>query len=425
MTYSGNAKITLIVFPLLMAVLFLAVLSNGRHTARAEATAANFATLTLNLQPYATGFDFPVALASDGHGRLFVVQQGGTVRIIEPGGTVLPEPFLTIPPDQLTVGGEQGLLGLVFHPDYATNGYFYVNYTDENEDSHISRFSRSDDDPDLADYDSELIMLDLFQPYGNHNAGDLHFGPDGYLYVPLGDGGDSNDPENRAQDPAELLGKMLRIDVDSGPGSGPDCGGSGYTIPADNPLLDGPGGNCDEIWAIGLRNPWRFSFDRLTGDMYIGDVGQGFVEEINFQPAGSPGGQNYGWRCYEGSEPGEEYDAEECAADYTFPVFEYRHYDGAGFLGCAVTGGYVYRGQQFPTLAGTYVLADFCSGNFWTLQPDAPGWPATFLGQLGGGSPSSFGEDDNGELYVVDYNGTIYQVQVSQFQIYLPAIINP
>lgn len=353
--------------------------------------------VAITVQPIATGFDSPVDLASTSllfDQRLFVVEQGGRIRIMRPSGQVLLLPFLNIS-DRISTGGERGLLGLAFHPDYADNGYFYVNYTNLSGDTTISRFTVSATNRNRADVNSEEILLVVDQPFSNHNGGDLAFGPDGYLYIPLGDGGSAGDPQDNSQDLDSLLGKVLRLDVD---------GGSPYAIPPDNPFVGLPG--ADEIWAYGYRNPWRFSFDRLTGDMYIGDVGQGDWEEIDFEAAGSPGGGNYGWRCYEGNHP---YNLSGCSpdpADYIFPIHEYSHAEG-----CSVTGGYVYRGTRFPTLAGHYFFADYCTGSIWDLIPDGMGgWTLTAHGSLLG-NPTTFGESSRGDLYVADASdGTVYLI---------------
>ncbi|MGH2536655.1 MAG: PQQ-dependent sugar dehydrogenase [Candidatus Promineifilaceae bacterium] len=392
-----------------VTLLALASLSSANLGATGPAGA-----LTLGLEPFASGLISPIGIANAGDERLFILEQAGIIRIVLPDGTVLPEPFLEIT-DRVDDGGnEEGLLGLAFHPQYTANGYFYVNYTyDPNGTSpgwtRISRFSVTAD-PDVADPGSEQVLLTVVQPASNHNAGHILFGPDGYLYVPLGDGGGAGDIADNAQNPALLLGKVSRIDVDSGPGDLPDCVGDGagaYTVPAGNPFVDGPGGACDEIWALGLRNPWRSSFDRLTGDLYIGDVGQNVWEEIDFQPAASAGGENYGWRCYEGNHA---YNTDGClpAPNYTFPIFEYQHSAG----NCTVIGGYVYRGDQYPAMAGRYLLLDFCSGNFWDLRQESGDWLATLHTNLQ--SPfnyAAFGEAANGELYVAGRStGQIYRL---------------
>jgi glucose/arabinose dehydrogenase len=345
-----------------------------------------------------------IAHAGDGSNRLFLVEKAGRIRIYDlNSSTLLPGYFLDIDA-QVSDSGERGLLGLAFHPDYPSNGYFYVNYTDNAGDTHISRFTVSAD-PNVANAGSELDILTVGQPYSNHNGGDLEFGPDGYLYIPLGDGGDGGDPGNRSQNPQELLGKLLRIDVNS------SSGGNNYAIPPDNPFVgvQTPVDYRDEIWALGLRNPWRFSFDRQTGDIWIADVGQGAWEEVNFQAASSNGGENYGWRCYEGNH---SYNTSGCgpASNYDFPIFEYPHDPNTG--GNSITGGYVYRGNDFPELQGWYIVADFTSDNFWLIRPDGiGGWDWHLITDV----PSvndvvTFGEDEAGEMYVADLGGQVYAI---------------
>jgi len=374
----------------------------------------NNGAIQLFLKPYANGLTNPVDISSTGVAgdlRLFVVEQNGRIRVIDPSGTLLPAPFLDIR-NRVASGGERGLLGLAFNPNFVSNGYFYVNYTRNGDGATvISRFEAFNPGGNVANGNSELVLLTVSQPYGNHNGGDLEFGLDGYLYIPLGDGGSGGDPQNRAQDFGELLGKILRIDVDASGGLSPDCGGNNanYYIPADNPFVDGPGNDCDEIWSYGLRNPWRFSFDKQTGDMFIGDVGQYQWEEIDFQPVNSTGGENYGWRCYEGTHA---YNLSLCNnnSSYDFPVFEYPH-GNPGFH-CSVTGGYIYRGNQFSVMTGHYLLADFCSGTIWSLYPAGNGnWLETDHGSLIS-RPTTFGEDVNGELYIASHNeGVIYHIQ--------------
>lgn len=372
-------------------------------------------TVTLSLTPFASGLTSPVGVYNAGPGddRLFVIELAGRIRIVQPDGTVVTTPFLDISARVDSNEGEEGLLGLAFHPNYATNGFFYVNYTNTTSNvrrTRISRFNATAGDPGVADPSSEIILLTVDQPASNHNAGDLHFGPDGFLYIPLGDGGGSGDQNNNAQNMGRLLGKVVRIDVDSGPGIAPDCPGQGtgqYTIPPSNPFHDGANGVCDEIWAMGLRNPWRSSFDRLTGDFYVADVGQGAREEINFQPAASAGGQNYGWRCYEGDLP---FNTTGCpTTGFTFPTFDYAN----PASGCAVIGGYVYRGTLLPALVGRYVFTDLCTGNFWDMIRDGAGvWRVALHTNLMLSGYVSFGEDTNGEVYVVHQgNGTLSRLQ--------------
>lgn len=356
-----------------------------------------FSQITIDLELIASGFDNPVDIAHAGDDRLFVVEKDGYIRIINADGTVEATPFLDIDSKVRSNGNEQGLLGLAFHPDYANNGYFYVNYIDNGENTRICRFTVSSN-PNIADLSTEILLYAVTQPYSNHNGGDLNFGPDGYLYIGLGDGGSGGDPGNRSQNTGLALGKMLRIDIDNG---------FTYSIPADNPFVNDPA-TLNEIWAIGLRNPWRFSFDRLTGDMWIADVGQNEFEEIDFQPANSTGGENYGWRCYEGFE---EFNTSGCpsANTLTEPVHAYANNFNNG---CSVTGGYVYRGSQFPAFVGLYIYVDYCTGKFWSLQrAGANSWTNTEIATFESYEYSSFGEDKDGELYVTGYaNGEIYRI---------------
>jgi glucose/arabinose dehydrogenase len=373
------------------------------------APSSNSGGLQLSLDTFATGLSGPVGLANAGDSRLFAVERAGRIRVIQSNGTVLATPFLDITTRVDSSGSEEGLLGLAFHPDYANNGYFYVNYTNTTSDirrTRISRFSVTGN-PDVADPNSEEILLTVTQPFSNHNAGKINFGVDGYLYIPLGDGGSGGDPNDNAQTMTTLLGKVTRIDVDSGPGVSPDCDGVGtgnYTIPNSNPFIDGPGSDCDEIWGVGLRNPWQSSFDRVTHDFYIGDVGQNAWEEVSFQPANSTGGENYGWRCYEGNHT---FNPNGCGpmGDYDFPIFEY-----ANSPCYSVTGGYVYRGSMYPDMVGHYILADACTGRFWDLDTD-DNWSPTLHTNMQAGGYVSFGEDILGEIYVVNIGGTIYHLE--------------
>jgi glucose/arabinose dehydrogenase len=355
----------------------------------------------ITLVQFATGFSAPVDIVNAGDERLFIVERFGKIKIIDGAGTTLTTPFLDVSGQLNTSPNERGLLGLVFHPDYANNGYFYVNYTKSNGDTRISRFSVDAANPNLADPSSEMMVMEIDQPEWNHNGGNLMFGPDGYLYIGTGDGGGGGDPGNRAQNPQNLLGKMLRIDIDNG---------LPYTIPSDNPFIEDEN-ILDEIWAIGLRNPWRYSFDRETGDLWIADVGQGLWEEINFEPANSGGGFNYGWRCYEGDAT---YNTSGCgnASDYMAPILDYSHSNGTSNPHCSVTGGFVYRGCDYPDLLGHYIYADYCTGRFWSIISDgAGGWNDQEVGSFLGYDISSFGEDVNGELYVARLtNGRIYKV---------------
>jgi glucose/arabinose dehydrogenase len=331
-----------------------------------------------------------VTSANDGSGRLFVVEQDGLIRVIR-DNKLLESPFLDVKTLVSRDGSERGLLGLAFHPQYASNGAFFINYTDVNGDTVVARYHVSADNPDHADPNSAEKIIQVDQPYPNHNAGQLAFGPDGYLYVGLGDGGSAGDPQGNGQNGHALLGKMLRLDVDSG---------TPYSIPPSNPFIGHPN-FAPEIWTYGLRNPWRYSFDRATGDLYIADVGQNTWEEIDFQPAGDRGGENYGWNVYEGLHP---YGSSQ-AVGAVPPIAEYNHSDG-----CSVTGGYVYRGNALPDLQGTYLFGDFCSGTIWATKRDSAGlWQTRVL--MNSGMPvSSFGEDETGEFYVVNYGGSLLRL---------------
>ena len=350
----------------------------------------------IQLDPVITGLDNPVAIthAGDGSGRLFITQLGGQILIYD-GNQVLPQPFIDIRP-LVSVGGERGLFSLTFHPEFTSNGFLFVNYTDINGDTVVARYSVSTD-PSIVDPNSAFILLSISQPFANHNGGQLQFGPDGFLYIGTGDGGSGGDPDNNAQTLSNLLGKILRIDVD---------GGIPYSVPADNPFLGEPGAS-EEIWAFGLRNPWRFSFDRLTGDLFIADVGQSSLEEVNFQPADSPGGENYGWRLMEGSQcfnPPANCDT----GMLMLPILEYDH-----TIGRSVTGGYRYRGNQNPGMSGVYFYGDFSEGLIWGATQDNVGeWTTTVLLDTDL-SISAFGEDEDGEIYLAhlsSVDGAIFQI---------------
>ena len=290
---------------------------------------------SIGLTPFATGFSSPVEITHPrDDDRLFVVQQGGAIRILNTNGSINSTNFLTLTSTTISTGGERGLLGLAFHPNYATNGYFYVNYTNPAGNTVIARYTVSAN-PNVANAASGTIILTVAQPFSNHNGGSIKFGPDGFLYIGMGDGGNAGDPGNRAQNSNENLGKMLRIDVDSA---------SPYGIPPTNPYL-GIEGN-DEIWAIGVRNPWKYSFDRSTGDLWIADVGQYQIEEINHVTNTTPG-LNFGWNCYEGNSV---YSTCTIPATYVFPVAQYTHSAGA----CSITGGFVYTGSLYPNFLNHY-----------------------------------------------------------------------
>ncbi len=346
----------------------------------------------------ASGFTRPVQVtnAGDGSHRLFVVEQAGFIRVIQ-GGEILPDPFLDIS-GLVSCCGERGLLGLAFHPNYGENGYFYVNYTRSSDRATvIVRYSVSSD-PNRADPLSASGLLTIAQPFSNHNGGQILFGPDGYLYIGMGDGGSGGDPQDNGQNKNTLLGALLRIDVD---------GGVPYAIPADNPYVGVDG--ADEIWAIGLRNPWRFSFDWETGDLYIGDVGQGDWEEISYQAADTPGGLNFGWRCREATHTYTSLppcNDPAYLATLTNPIAEYSHAEGR-----SVTGGFVYRGSRYPSLWGRYFFADYVDGKIWSMYKsgtDPEAWSTPELELNTGLNISAFGEDEDDELYVVSYaDGTI------------------
>lgn len=356
-------------------------------------------TIRLALAPVVRGLSSPLHItnAADGSGRLFVVEKAGRIRIIS-RGNLLAQPFLDISPLVLSRGSEQGLFAVAFHPNYRTNGIFFVHYSNQNGDTVIARY-RVSSDPDRADPASGTKILGVDQPASNHNGGQIAFGPDGYLYIGLGDGGGVGDPQGNGQNRSSLLGKILRLDVDRG---------EPYAIPADNPFRTLEGVR-PEIWALGLRNPWRFSFDRATGDLFIADVGQGVVEEVDFQPAASKGGENFGWNAMEGSRCYKP--ATGCNRNgLVLPVAEYGH-----DLGCSITGGFRYRGAAVPSFGSTYFFGDYCTGRLWGLAPATGGtWKLAELldSNL---SVSSFGEDEQGELYVTDLSGGgIYRLAAQQ-----------
>jgi glucose/arabinose dehydrogenase len=357
----------------------------------------NLASISVRLEPVLDNVEQPlfVTHAGDGSGRLFVLEKTGRIRVVQ-DGRLLEAPFLDIS-NKVSLASEQGLLGLAFTPDYATSGTFYINYTTEIGDTVIARYFVSADDPNRADPASELPILQLDQPARNHNGGMIAFGPDGYLWIGMGDGGASGDRFGNGQNPQTLLGKMLRINVNSDPDEP-------YTIPADNPWVAADWNGQDvrnEIWAVGLRNPWRWSFDRQTNDLWIADVGQNMIEEINVVPsATNTGGLNFGWPIMEGKSC---FQMDNCdQTGLTLPVTDYRHEGN-----CSVTGGYVYRGQAHPAWNGVYFYGDYCSGRLWALAPDGSGgWTTVELAQQSV-ALSSFGEDEAGELYVTDLSGGV------------------
>lgn len=344
----------------------------------------------IKLEALPLGFRQPLYLthAGDGSGRMFVVEKGGTIRVVK-NGQLLPTPFLDLKSRILASGSEQGLLGMAFHPRYAENGRFFVAHTDAQARNTVERFQVSND-PDRGDPATGVKLLSIEDPAQNHNGGHLAFGPDGYLWVGTGDGGGSGDRYGNGQNKQTLLAKMLRLDVD---------GGDPYVVPADNPYV-GQADYLPEIWAMGLRNPWRYSFDRATGDLWIGDVGQNAYEEIDHVAAGSAGGLNFGWPLTEGLHCFPE--SASCdAAPFVKPVAEYGRSGG-----CSVTGGYVYRGTASPSLHGLYFFGDFCTGKVWSLDGQAGGaWRMTEQLQQAI-QISSFGEDEAGEVYITTFTGS-------------------
>jgi glucose/arabinose dehydrogenase len=362
----------------------------------AEERVANAAT-TVMLSPFVSGLNQPLWMTqpNDGTNRFFIVQRPGQIRVVV-NGALQSTPFLDISGLITSGGGEQGLLGLAFHPNYSTNRQFYVYYTASNGDNTLARFLTSSSNPNQADPNSRSVLFAVADRFTNHNGGNVAFGPDGFLYVGLGDGGSAGDPDNNAQNLGSLLGKMLRLDVNNG---------SPYAIPQTNPFRTVSGAR-GEIWALGLRNPWRWSFDRQTGDMFIGDVGQGDWEEINRQPRSATDPKNYQWSCIEGLNHPFNTSRSCSQGTSTAPLFNYDHSQGD----CSVTGGYMYRGSAIPSLIGSYVYADYCSGRIWTLTQSGSSWTSTLL-QDTPFNVASFAEDRNGEIYALDISGgTVYRI---------------
>jgi glucose/arabinose dehydrogenase len=367
--------------------------SAGAATATAQAASKPLALsqIRVAVRPYVTGFNNPVGIAhaGDGSGRLFVVEKAGRIQVIQ-DKKKLDRPFLDITPLVDSGPTERGLLGLAFHPKYEENGYFYIYYTAIGGDVTIVRYKVSDD-PNTADPSTAKVLLTQPHPRGNHNGGQLVFGPDNYLYTGFGDGGGAGDPDKAGQSNDTLAGKILRLDVDNG---------DPYAIPPDNPFKNG--GGKAEIWSTGWRNPWRFSFDRATNDLYIADVGQNRLEEVNVEKKGSKGGLNYGWSVMEGTDCYPT--ATRCdKTKYVLPVAEYDHGNG-----CSITGGFVYRGKAYPSLVGTYFYADFCSGKLWGMQPNSAQGSGKWQTRLllnSVGAITSFGEDEAGEVYLAEQRG--------------------
>lgn len=356
-------------------------------------SAVLFYSQDIVLAEFASGLTSPVEIAHANDSRLFVVQQNGIIQIIQPNGTVNSTAFLNIS-TKITFSGERGLLGLAFHPQYTTNGYFYVYYNNTAGNITVARYSVNSADPDTADPASEKIVLNITKPFENHNGGSMHFASDGKLWISTGDGGSAGDPNNNSQNKNSLLGKILRVDVNST---------AAYNIPPDNPFVGIDG--ADEIWSYGLRNAWKFSFDAATGNAMIADVGQSQTEEINRMPI-TQAGINYGWRCYEGNSA---YNTTGCAdfSTMTFPIAVYNHTGGK----CSITGGYVYRGTAYPDLVGKYIFADYCSSQIGILNADnSVVWTSAFTGN----NFATFGEDSGKELYAASVNnGKIYKISTT------------
>ncbi|MGD9933310.1 MAG: sorbosone dehydrogenase family protein [Dehalococcoidia bacterium] len=369
----------------------------GIATDTATATGTPPASIAVGLAKVVDGVDRPVAVANagDGSGRLFVIEKEGLVRVVK-GGALVAEPFLDVRDLVTDSGNEQGLLGIAFHPDYARNGRFFIAFTAAGSNANsLAEFRAGNPAGDRADRDSGRVLLAIPDTRSNHNGGMVAFGPDGYLYLSTGDGGGGGDPDRAGQDVSTLQGKILRLDVD---------GAAPFAIPADNPFARTNGAR-GEIWAYGLRNPWRFSFDRETGDLWIADVGQNEYEEVNLQPAASAGGENYGWSVMEGTHCFRPADGCDTSGK-VLPVHEYSHDDG----GCSVTGGYRYRGADVPGLRGLYVFVDYCQRDLLALAPDGAGWRVLSIGRTPG-RVSAFGEDEAGELYLVsDGDGGLYRI---------------
>jgi glucose/arabinose dehydrogenase len=388
-------------FPFIRLALPAAVLAGALAAVRSPekppgpVAALAVAAPDVSLQTLATGLGGITSIVSAGDNRLFLTIQTGRV-VVWNGSQVLPAPFLDVT-NLVSCCGERGLLSIAFHPRYAENGLFFVDYTNRAGNTVIARYRVSAADPNVADASSGVTLLTINQPFENHNGGELQFGPDGYLYVGMGDGGSANDPMCNAQRDDTLLGKLLRIDVDQNVNSSPF-----YGIPPDNPFR--PAGVPNEVWAKGLRNPWRFSFDRATGDLWIGDVGQDAREEVDVQPAGDPGGRNYGWKvmegtiCGAGGMSGCPSAPPACgAAAYVRPVFEYDHSGG----NCSITGGYVYRGAAMPSFAGKYFYGDYCSGRLFANDALLTPRPTSL---------TTFGQDSAGELYLGTGAGSFFRL---------------
>lgn len=382
---------------------FESVLAEGSMPS-AAAQANSTPGFDLELEQIANGLVRPCEIVNDGvHGdRMYILEQPGRIRIMDLDGNVESEPLLAIESQVNSSGGEQGLLGLAFAPDFAESGHFFVNYTRSGgvTSTVVSRFTAQGPEFNTVEAGSEVTVLEFVQDFSNHNGGQVSFGPDGYLYIATGDGGSGGDPNNRSQDLGSYLGKMLRIDVVDLP----------YSIPADNPFVDNPDA-LDEIWAYGLRNPWKNAFDEETGDLYMADVGQSAVEEVNFEPAGFEGGANYGWRCYEGSQ---DFNLNGCDADnYIFPATEYTHPSVGNGNRCSITGGRVYRGTVYTNLIGKYFYVDLCTGEYWVTWQENGEWQQYLSENTLTNNLVAFGPNLDGELYAIrsGFSGSVYKVR--------------
>jgi len=383
-------KVKLTVLSALILLLF--------HSAQAQ----------MSVDPFVPNVNRITGIVSSGDNRIFILEQAGRIRVADLQGNLQPDTFLNIVGRVRSTGGEQGLLGLAFSPDYSTDGRFYVNYTNLTGNTVISRFTVNPSGASSADSTSEEVLMTIVQPFTNHNGGDLHFGPDGYLYIASGDGGSGGDPGNRAQNLSDPLGKILRIDV-----SAP----AGYVVPSSNPFVSNPNADA-RVWSFGWRNPWRFSFDSRTGDMWVGDVGQNLWEEISFEKAGSQGGGNYGWRCYEATHP---FNLTGCppASEHIIPVYEFPHGPD-----CSVTGGFVYRGALSHDWYGKYFFTDYCNGEIRSLHINDTG-SIVFInyGSFGINFVTTFGQDRYGEFYVGRNSTGVYKISNSDCKpVAMPAL---
>ena len=397
---------------MLLGIFILALGLSGcsDQSSAPESELRNLDARVVTLEPVASGLQQPIFVTHGGDGRLMIVERVGRIRIVR-DGALLQEPFLDITA-LVSVDSERGLLSAAFHPDYSTpnaagNGLLWVNYTDTMGRTVIARYRAMAADPDRADPASARILLTIDQPFSNHNGGQIQFGTEEgpeqqrYLYIAMGDGGSGGDPSNFAQRDDTVLGKLLRLD----PSTDPDPVPPFYAIPADNPRL-GAEPPLDTIWAKGLRNPFRFSFDSAMGDLYIADVGQARFEEVHLTPVGAPSGVNYGWRIMEGLEcfdPPEQCDQ----SGLDLPIITYSHDDSDR---CAIIGGYVYRGMRFPVLFGTYLYADYCSREIFGMDEAAPGERVNTVLFTHNSDPLSFGEDFDGELYITDIDGNVWRI---------------